>query len=51
MHDNYNYNCMKYRNFDNLHISRMKYSENMETEITSNFAESTEGLTDYNLDA
>ena len=33
MQDNYNYNYIDYINFDNLQISRIKYSLNMETEI------------------
>ena len=33
MQDNYKYNYIDYINFDNLQISRIKYSMNMETEI------------------
>ena len=50
MHDYY-FNYIECTNFDNLHISRIKYSVNMETENSSNFTEATDGLTDYNLDA
>ena len=33
MQDNYNYYYIDYINFDNLQISRIKHSLNMETEI------------------